>query len=132
MALIEGIERIRFTTSHPREFNDRLIEAYARVPKLANHLHLPVQSGSDRILALMKRGHTVAEYREKIRALWNPGAKLFFEGPDDPRLGLLRVTPSEAEYWSSNSTWIGNLIQMAVAKVTGDTSKLGENEKIKL
>jgi tRNA-2-methylthio-N6-dimethylallyladenosine synthase len=69
VALIEGIERIRFTTSHPREFNDRLIDAYARVPKLANHLHLPVQSGSDRILALMKRGHTVAEYREKIRAL---------------------------------------------------------------
>jgi tRNA-2-methylthio-N6-dimethylallyladenosine synthase len=69
VALIEGIERIRFTTSHPREFNERLIESYARVPKLANHLHLPVQSGSDRILALMKRGHTVAEYREKIRAL---------------------------------------------------------------
>ena len=69
MALIEGIERIRFTTSHPREFNERLIEAYARVPKLANHLHLPVQSGSDRILTLMKRGHTVAEYQEKIRAL---------------------------------------------------------------
>jgi len=69
VALIEGIERIRFTTSHPREFNDRLINAYARVPKLANHLHLPVQSGSDRILTLMKRGHTVAEYREKIRAL---------------------------------------------------------------
>jgi tRNA-2-methylthio-N6-dimethylallyladenosine synthase len=69
VALIEGIERIRFTTSHPREFNERLIEAYARVPKLANHLHLPVQSGSDRILTLMKRGHTVAEYREKIRAL---------------------------------------------------------------
>ena len=69
VALIEGIERIRFTTSHPREFNDRLIDAYARVPKLANHLHLPVQSGSDRILTLMKRGHTVAEYREKIRVL---------------------------------------------------------------
>ena len=69
VALIEGIERIRFTTSHPREFNERLIEAYARVPKLANHLHLPVQSGSDRILTLMKRGHTVAEYLEKIRAL---------------------------------------------------------------
>ncbi|MBL8198191.1 MAG: tRNA (N6-isopentenyl adenosine(37)-C2)-methylthiotransferase MiaB [Chromatiales bacterium] len=69
VALIEGIERIRFTTSHPREFNERLIEAYARLPKLANHLHLPVQSGSDRILTLMKRGHTVAEYREKIRAL---------------------------------------------------------------
>jgi tRNA-2-methylthio-N6-dimethylallyladenosine synthase len=69
VALIEGIERIRFTTSHPREFSERLIDAYARVPKLANHLHLPVQSGSDRILALMKRGHTVAEYRDKIRAL---------------------------------------------------------------
>ena len=69
VALIEGIGRIRFTTSHPREFNDRLINAYARVPKLANHLHLPVQSGSDRILTLMKRGHTVAEYEQKIRAL---------------------------------------------------------------
>jgi len=69
VALIEGIGRIRFTTSHPREFNDRLIDAYARVPKLANHLHLPVQSGSDRILTLMKRGHTVAEYEQKIRAL---------------------------------------------------------------
>jgi tRNA-2-methylthio-N6-dimethylallyladenosine synthase len=69
VALIEGIERIRFTTSHPREFNERLIDAYARVPKLANHLHLPVQSGSDRILTLMKRGHTVAEYIEKIAAL---------------------------------------------------------------
>ena len=69
VALIEGIERIRFTTSHPREFSQRLIDAYARVPKLANHLHLPVQSGSDRILTLMKRGHTVAEYREKIAAL---------------------------------------------------------------
>ena len=69
VALIEVIGRIRFTTSHPREFNDRLINAYARVPKLANHLHLPVQSGSDRILTLMKRGHTVAEYEQKIRAL---------------------------------------------------------------
>ncbi|MCL4779742.1 MAG: tRNA (N6-isopentenyl adenosine(37)-C2)-methylthiotransferase MiaB [Gammaproteobacteria bacterium] len=69
VALIDGIERIRFTTSHPREFNERLIDAYARVPKLANHLHLPVQSGSDRILTLMKRGHTVAEYIEKIAAL---------------------------------------------------------------
>jgi tRNA-2-methylthio-N6-dimethylallyladenosine synthase len=69
VALIEGIQRIRFTTSHPREFSDRLIEAYARVPKLANHLHLPVQSGSDRILALMKRGYTALEFRQKIRRL---------------------------------------------------------------
>jgi len=66
---IEGIERIRFTTSHPVEFSDRLIEAYAEVPALANYLHLPVQSGSDRILSLMKRGHTILEYKQKIRRL---------------------------------------------------------------
>jgi tRNA-2-methylthio-N6-dimethylallyladenosine synthase len=69
VARIDGIERIRFTTSHPREFNDRLIEAYATVPKLANHLHLPVQSGSDRILSLMKRGYTTLEFKQKIRHL---------------------------------------------------------------
>lgn len=69
VALIESIERIRFTTSHPLEFDDRLIRAYAEIPKLANYLHLPVQTGSDRILSLMKRGHTVLEYKQKIRAL---------------------------------------------------------------
>ena len=68
-AAVEGIERIRFTTSHPLEFDDSLIEAYANVPKLANHLHLPVQSGSDRILALMKRGYTSLEFKDKIRRL---------------------------------------------------------------
>ncbi len=68
-AAIAGIERIRFTTSHPVEFSDRLIAAYERIPKLVSHLHLPVQSGSDRILSLMKRGHTVLEYRAKIRKL---------------------------------------------------------------
>jgi tRNA-2-methylthio-N6-dimethylallyladenosine synthase len=69
VATIEGVERIRFTTSHPVEFTDRLIAAYARVPKLASHLHLPVQSGSDRILAAMKRGYTALEYKHKIRRL---------------------------------------------------------------
>jgi tRNA-2-methylthio-N6-dimethylallyladenosine synthase len=69
VAVIEGIQRIRFTTSHPLEFDDSLVEAYANVPKLANHLHLPVQSGSDRILALMKRGYTTLEYKQRIRAL---------------------------------------------------------------
>jgi len=68
-AALPGIERIRFTTSHPREFTPSLIEAYASVPKLASHLHLPVQSGADRILALMKRGYTALEYKEKIRRL---------------------------------------------------------------
>src|SRR5690606_25217307 len=66
IAGLDGIERIRFTTSHPVEFTDSLVEAYANVDKLASFLHLPVQHGSDRILAAMKRGHTVAEYEEKI------------------------------------------------------------------
>jgi len=69
VAEIDGIGRIRFTTSHPVEFNERLIEAYRDVPQLAPHLHLPVQSGSDRILAAMKRGHTALEYKAKIRKL---------------------------------------------------------------
>ncbi|WLQ14564.1 tRNA (N6-isopentenyl adenosine(37)-C2)-methylthiotransferase MiaB [Hahella aquimaris] len=69
VASIDGIDRIRYTTSHPVEFSDSLIEVYASVPKLVSHLHLPVQSGSDRILNLMKRGHTVAEYTDKLRRL---------------------------------------------------------------
>jgi tRNA-2-methylthio-N6-dimethylallyladenosine synthase len=69
LARIDAIERIRFTTSHPVEFGARLVQAYAEVPKLANYLHLPVQSGSDRILSAMKRGHTALEYKQKIRQL---------------------------------------------------------------
>ncbi|HMA12975.1 MAG TPA: tRNA (N6-isopentenyl adenosine(37)-C2)-methylthiotransferase MiaB [Steroidobacteraceae bacterium] len=64
-----GVERIRFTTSHPLNFSDTLIEAFARTRKLANHMHLPVQSGSDRILALMRRGYTVLEFKQKLRKL---------------------------------------------------------------
>ncbi|WP_293008326.1 tRNA (N6-isopentenyl adenosine(37)-C2)-methylthiotransferase MiaB [Nitrosomonas sp.] len=66
---IPGIERIRYTTSHPKEFTARLIQAYNQLPKLVNHLHLPVQSGSDRILAAMKRGYSVLEYKSIIRKL---------------------------------------------------------------
>ena len=69
IAAIEGIDRIRFTTSHPLAFSDNLVQAYQNVPELANHLHLPVQSGSDRILSLMKRGYTALEYKSKIRKL---------------------------------------------------------------
>ena len=69
IAEIEGIGRIRFTTSHPLEFSDSLIEAYRDVPKLANYLHLPVQAGSDRVLAAMKRGYTALEFKSKIRKL---------------------------------------------------------------
>lgn len=68
-AAIDGIDRIRYTTSHPMEFSDRLIETYARVPELVNHLHLPVQSGSDRILSMMKRNHTALEYKARVRKL---------------------------------------------------------------
>ncbi|WP_166254127.1 tRNA (N6-isopentenyl adenosine(37)-C2)-methylthiotransferase MiaB [Marinobacter salicampi] len=69
IATIEGIDRIRYTTSHPVEFTDALIDVYEQVPELVSHLHLPVQSGSDRILALMKRGHTALEYKSKLRRL---------------------------------------------------------------
>ena len=117
----------------------RFIERVGFYNPVASGGEQPLRVAFDRVEHWAKNGAqlspTVARLvddRQKIHALWNSSGKLFFEGPDDPRLGLLRVTPSEAEYWSSNSTWIGNLIQMAVAKVTGDTSKLGENEKIKL
>ena len=69
VADIPGIERIRYTTSHPNEFTPRLIEAYAKIPKLVNHLHLPVQHGSDRILMAMKRGYTAMEYKSTVRKL---------------------------------------------------------------
>jgi tRNA-2-methylthio-N6-dimethylallyladenosine synthase len=69
VAEIPGIERIRYTTSHPKEFTQRLIDAYARIPKLVSQLHLPVQSGSDRILMAMKRGYTVLEYKSIVRRL---------------------------------------------------------------
>jgi tRNA-2-methylthio-N6-dimethylallyladenosine synthase len=69
VAQVDGIDRIRYTTSHPVEFSEALIQAYATVPELVDHLHLPVQNGSDRILAAMKRGHTADEYRAKIAKL---------------------------------------------------------------
>jgi len=69
VADVDGIERIRFTTSHPLEFGDSLVQAFADVPQLVDHLHLPVQSGSDRILAAMKRGHSADDYRRRIDAL---------------------------------------------------------------
>ncbi len=69
VAAIPGIERIRYTTSHPKEFTQRLIDAYVRIPKLASHVHLPLQSGSDRVLAAMKRGYTALEYKSIVRRL---------------------------------------------------------------
>jgi tRNA-2-methylthio-N6-dimethylallyladenosine synthase len=66
---IDGIQRIRYTTSHPNEMTDRIIDCYANLPKLASHLHLPVQSGSDRILSLMKRGYTALQYKDIIKRI---------------------------------------------------------------
>jgi tRNA-2-methylthio-N6-dimethylallyladenosine synthase len=78
VAALPGIERIRYTTSHPNEFTPRLIDVYARLPKLVNHLHLPVQHGSDRVLAAMKRGYTVLQYKSIVRRLraLRPGLSL--------------------------------------------------------
>ena len=69
VAEIEGVERLRYTTSHPNEFSQRLVDVYGRIPQLVNHVHLPVQHGSDRILAAMKRGYTAMEYKSTIRKL---------------------------------------------------------------
>jgi tRNA-2-methylthio-N6-dimethylallyladenosine synthase len=69
VAAIPGVERLRYTTSHPKEFTGRLVEAYARIPQLVGHLHLPVQHGSDRVLMAMKRGYTVLEYKSIVRRL---------------------------------------------------------------
>ena len=69
VADVPGVERIRFTTSHPMDFSDNLVQAYADIPALVDHLHLPVQSGSDRILEAMKRGHTADDYRQRIKKL---------------------------------------------------------------
>ena len=78
VASIEGIDRIRFTTSHPVEFSDSLIQTYAEIPELVSHIHLPVQSGSDRILMQMKRGHTCLEYKHKLRQLKNIRPEISF------------------------------------------------------
>ncbi len=111
VAEIPGIERIRYTTSHPNEFTQRLIDVYARVPKLVSHLHLPVQHGSDRILAAMKRGYTAIEYKSTIRKLRavRPGISLSsdfivgFPGETEEDFGRMMALIDEVGYDSSFS-----------------------------
>ena len=111
VADIPGIERLRFTTSHPNEFTPRLIEAYARIPKLVNHLPLPVQHGSDRILAAMKRGYTAMEYKSTIRKLRavRPGISLSsdfivgFPGETEEDFGKMMGLIEDVGYDSSFS-----------------------------
>ncbi len=102
VAAIEGIDRIRFTTSHPVEFSDSLIDIYNEVPELVSHIHLPVQSGSDRILMAMKRGHTVLEYKSKLRRLKKNRPNMSFSS--DFIVGF----PGETEHDFENTM---NLIQ---------------------
>ena len=111
VAEIPGIERIRYTTSHPNEFTQRLIDVYARVPKLVNHLHLPVQHGSDRVLSAMKRGYTAMEYKSTIRKLRavRPGISLSsdfivgFPGETEEDFGKMMGLIEDVGYDSSFS-----------------------------
>jgi len=111
IAEIPGIERIRYTTSHPNEFTPRLIEAYARVPQLVSHLHLPVQHGSDRILMAMKRGYTAMEYKSTVRKLRaiRPGLALSsdfivgFPGETDEDFGKMMKLIDDLEFDASFS-----------------------------
>ena len=111
VAAIPGIERIRFTTSHPREFTQRLIDAYAALPQLVSHVHLPVQSGSDRVLAAMKRGYTTLEYKSIVRRLRAARADLClssdfivgFPGESDADFEATRRLVKELEFDTSFS-----------------------------
>ena len=102
---IDGIERIRYTTSHPREFTARLIDCYARLPKLVSHVHLPVQSGSDRVLAAMKRGYTALEYKSIIRRLRaaRPGLSI----ATDIIVGFPGETEADFEVTMDLVRWVG-------------------------
>lgn len=102
---IDGIERIRYTTSHPREFTARLIDCYARLPKLVSHVHLPVQSGSDRVLSAMKRGYTALEYKSIIRRLRaaRPGLSI----ATDIIVGFPGETEADFEATMDLVRWVG-------------------------
>ncbi len=102
---IDGIERIRYTTSHPREFTSRLIDCYTRLPKLVSHVHLPVQSGSDRVLAAMKRGYTALEYKSIIRKL--RAARPNLSIATDIIVGFPGETQADFEATMALVKWVG-------------------------
>jgi tRNA-2-methylthio-N6-dimethylallyladenosine synthase len=140
VAAIDSIERIRFTTSHPVEFNDSLIQAYAEVPKLASYLHLPVQHGSDRILAAMKRGHTVLEYKQKIRRLREarPGISLSsdfivgFPGESDRDFEKLMNLVADVGFDQSFSFIFSARPGTPAASLTDDTPLEIKKERLQL
>ena len=118
VAALPGVGRIRFTTSHPLEFDESLIEAYASVPKLAAHLHLPVQSGSDRVLSLMKRGYTALEFKDRIRRPGTPAASLPDEvSPEQKQARLVRLQALLDEQAHARSlAMVGSRQRVLVAK----------------
>ena len=129
VAEIPGIERIRYTTSHPNEFTPRLIDVYARVPKLVDHLHLPVQHGSDRILMAMKRGYTAVEYKSTVRKLraLRPGISLSsdfivgFPGETDDDFGKTMQLIDDVGYDSSFSFVFSKRPGTPAASLADDT-----------
>ncbi|HEY5641342.1 MAG TPA: tRNA (N6-isopentenyl adenosine(37)-C2)-methylthiotransferase MiaB [Woeseiaceae bacterium] len=140
VAAIDGIERIRFTTSHPVEFTDSLVQAYAEVPKLASYLHLPVQHGSDRILAAMKRGHTILEYKQKIRKLRavRPGISLSsdfiigFPGESDRDFEALMNLVAEVGFDQSFSFIYSARPGTPAASLADDTPMAVKKERLQI
>jgi tRNA-2-methylthio-N6-dimethylallyladenosine synthase len=140
VAAVEGIDRIRFTTSHPVEFTDSLVQAYAEVPKLAGYLHLPVQHGSDRVLAAMKRGHTILEYKQKIRRLREarPGISLSsdfivgFPGETDRDFEQLMNLIAEVGFDQSFSFIYSARPGTPAASLTDDTPMSVKKERLQI
>jgi tRNA-2-methylthio-N6-dimethylallyladenosine synthase len=137
---IPGIERIRYTTSHPNEFTQRLIDAYGRLPKLVSHLHLPVQHGSDRILAAMKRGYTATEYKHTIRRLRavRPGISLSsdfivgFPGETDDDFGKLMKLIDDVGFDSSFSFVFSPRPGTPAAALHDDTPQAVKLERLRV
>ncbi len=105
VAGLEGVDRIRFTTSHPNEFTDSLVDAYANVDKLVSYLHLPVQSGSDRVLQLMKRGYTAAEFVERIDKVKRARPGISIATDLHRRLSRARPRKTSSRRSSSSARW---------------------------
>jgi tRNA-2-methylthio-N6-dimethylallyladenosine synthase len=139
VAEIPGVERIRFTTSHPKEFTQRLIDAYAKIPKLVNHLHLPVQHGSDRILASMKRGYTVLEFKSLIRKLKTVRPDLTlssdfivgFPGETDEDFQQLMKLVEELKFDNSYCFIYSERPGTPAANLHDDTPKEVKNQRLK-
>jgi tRNA-2-methylthio-N6-dimethylallyladenosine synthase len=139
IADIPGVERLRFTTSHPKEFTQRLIDAYAKIPQLVSHLHLPVQHGSDRVLANMKRGYTVLEYKSVVRKLKAVRPDLVlssdfivgFPGETEEDFQQLMKLVTELKFDNSYCFIYSERPGTPAANLTDDTPKDVKNRRLK-